>query len=194
MEAKGNTVERSVLSRINMFNQHVEEHKNWQRVNPFSHYNVRDVPKRSIQKDLYGTPPAGSLSERRAVQAQILSLQEILQLCELINENGERQSADEAAEVSIMFGVLFEMYDHISDKLLGTLLCARKHKYIDFEGETLFQGRDDKKGVRLLRPFEELRDGILNKIKSLRCILAEQPVEPVEPVKPVESVEPVEQP
>lgn len=78
------------------------------------------------------------------------------------------------------------MYNHISDKLLGTLLCARKHKYVDFEGETLFQGRDDKKAVRLLRPFEELRDGILSKIESLRCILAEQPVESVEPVEPVE--------
>ncbi|XP_023168068.1 actin-binding Rho-activating protein isoform X2 [Drosophila hydei] len=177
MEAESNT-EKSVLSRINLFNQHVEEHKKWQRINPFSHYNVRDMPKQRIHKDQYGTAPAGSLSEKRAIQAQILSLQEILQLCGLINENGERQSADETAEVILRFGELFEMYNHISDKLLGTLLCARKHKFIDFEGETLFQGRDDKQSIRLLHPFEELKESILSKIESLRCILAEPVKQP----------------
>lgn len=60
------------------------------------------------------------------------------------------------------------MYMQISDKLLGTLLCARRHKYIDFVGETLFQGRDDDEPVRLMQPYHELRPEILHKIETLR--------------------------
>lgn len=60
------------------------------------------------------------------------------------------------------------MYMQISDKLLGTLLCARRHKYIDFAGETLFQGRDDDEPVRLTQPYDELRSEILHKIETLR--------------------------
>ncbi|EDW70085.1 actin-binding Rho-activating protein [Drosophila virilis] len=177
MTAKESTGENSVSSRITLFNQQVEEHQQWQRINPFAHYSVRDMPKRSIHREFYGTPPAGSLSEKRALQAQVLSLQEILQLCELINENGEKTAADGTPEVSLTFGVLFEIYNHISDKLLGTLLCARKHKYIDFQGETLFQGRDDAQLVRLRHPFEELKSTILGKIENLRCITIVKPVE-----------------
>ncbi|EDV97660.1 actin-binding Rho-activating protein [Drosophila grimshawi] len=164
----------SVSSRITLFNNHVEEHMQWQRINPFAHCSVRDMPKRSIQKEQYGTAPAGSLSEQRALQAQVLSLQEILQLCELVNEKGGNDSTDETAEVSLKFGELFELYSHISDKLLGTLLCARKHNYVDFEGETLFQGRDDTQTVRLVRPFDQLRQDLVSKIESLRCISVEK--------------------
>ncbi|KAH8302861.1 hypothetical protein KR044_011330, partial [Drosophila immigrans] len=165
--------DNTVLSRIMLFNEHVKQHQQWQRINPFSHCSVKDMPKRSFVKDQYGTAPAGSLSEQRALQAQVISLQEILQLCELINEKCET----EGDEISLQFGELFELYNHISDKLLGTLLCARRHKYVDFAGETLFQGRDDAQHVRLLRPFEELRAEIADKIESLRCITVERPDE-----------------
>ncbi|KAH8372428.1 hypothetical protein KR093_011587, partial [Drosophila rubida] len=166
--------DNTVLSRITLFNEHVKQHQQWQRINPFSHYSVKDMPKRCFLKEQYGTAPPGSLSEQRALQAQVISLQEILQLCELINE---KCTASDGTEVSLPFGQLFELYNHISDKLLGTLLCARRHKYVDFEGETLFQGRDDAKHVRLLRPFEELRAEIADKIESIRCLTTERPVE-----------------
>ncbi|KAM8709798.1 hypothetical protein ACLKA7_016578 [Drosophila subpalustris] len=177
MAEQTNTEDNTVLSRISLFNEHVKQHQQWQRINPFSHYSVRDMPKPSFLKDQYGTAPPGSLSEQRALQAQVLSLQEILQLCELINEHCTRDQSNEVPEISIKFGELFEMYNHISDKLLGTLLCARKHKYIDFKGETLFQGRDDAEHVRLLRPFEQLRTEIVDKIESLSCTTVEGPVE-----------------
>lgn len=67
------------------------------------------MPKPSFLKDQYGSAPPGSLSEQRALQAQVLSLQEILQLCELINENGVRDSSNESPEVSLQFGELFEV-------------------------------------------------------------------------------------
>ncbi|ALC43005.1 CG2113 [Drosophila busckii] len=156
----------SVSSRISQFNQQAEQHAERQRINPFAHYNVRDAPKPNYIRGEYGQAPAGSLSEQRALQAQMQSLEEMLQLCELIDNQG--------VEDALHFGALFELYNHISDKLLGTLLCARKHKFVDFAGETLFQGRDDAQQVRLLRPFDELRAEILHKLEDLRCLCVER--------------------
>lgn len=34
---------------------------------------------------------------------------------------------------------LFQMYSAISDKCVGNLLSARKHGYVSFEGEMLYQ-------------------------------------------------------
>jgi hypothetical protein len=34
---------------------------------------------------------------------------------------------------------LLQIYTSISNKVVGVLLRARKHKFVDFEGETLFQ-------------------------------------------------------
>ena len=58
---------------------------------------------------------------------------------------------------SIQFGRLFEIYVRISNKLVGVLLRARKHGLVHFEGETLFQRRDDHVPVSLLRPSKEIR-------------------------------------
>ena len=58
---------------------------------------------------------------------------------------------------SIKFGRLFEIYVRISNKLVGVLLRARKHGLVHFEGETLFQGRDDDVRVSLLRPSKDVR-------------------------------------
>ena len=38
---------------------------------------------------------------------------------------------------------LFELYKVISSKVVGLLLRARKHGLVQFEGEMLYQGRDD---------------------------------------------------
>ena len=45
----------------------------------------------------------------------------------------------------------------ISNKLVGVLLRARKHGLVHFEGETLFQRRDDNVPVSLLRPSKDIR-------------------------------------
>lgn len=44
---------------------------------------------------------------------------------------------------SIQFGKLFEAYTKISNKLVGMLLRARKQGLVMFEGEMLYQRRDD---------------------------------------------------
>ena len=65
--------------------------------------------------------------------------------------------APAAAVCSIPFGRLFEIYVRISNKLVGVLLRARKHGLVHFEGETLFQRRDDHVPVSLLRPSKDIR-------------------------------------
>ncbi|XP_017057746.1 actin-binding Rho-activating protein [Drosophila ficusphila] len=165
----------SVSSRITLFNQQAEQHQNWMMINPFAHYNVSEMPKRSFPQEEYGRAPAGSLSEQRSLQASVRALEEILELCEMIQSSG--QDDPENGLKALTFGPLFELYNDISDKLLATLLGARKHGFVDFSGETLFQGRDDTVPVRLVRPFEELKAEILAKVADLRCIFTEKPEE-----------------
>lgn len=50
----------------------------------------------------------------------------------------------------IEFGRLFEIYNKISNKVVGLLLRARKHGLIDFAGEMLFQRRDDNVIIKIL--------------------------------------------
>lgn len=45
---------------------------------------------------------------------------------------------------------LFDRYIRISDKVVGILMRARKHGLVDFEGEMLWQGRDDHVVITLL--------------------------------------------
>ncbi|KAH8262032.1 hypothetical protein KR038_005951, partial [Drosophila bunnanda] len=166
----------SVSSRITLFNQAAEQHQNWMMINPFAHYNVSDMPKRSFGQDEYGKPPAGSLSEQRALQASVWALEQMLQLCEVIESNGEPDPDDQRLR-RLEFGHLFNLYSDISDKLMGTMLAARKNGFVEFNGETLFQGRDEIVPVRLLRPFQQLKTEILAKIEDLRCISTEKPLE-----------------
>lgn len=56
----------------------------------------------------------------------------------------------------------------ISDKLVGMLLRARKHKLVDFEGEVLFQRRDDHVPIILLKPMSEIKRIFEEKINIAR--------------------------
>lgn len=94
-------------------------------INPFAHYNVSDMPKRCFGQEEYGKAPAGSLSEQRALQANVRALEQILQLCEVIETNGEADPVDQSLK-RLEFGQLFNLYNDISDKLMGTMLAARK--------------------------------------------------------------------
>jgi len=44
---------------------------------------------------------------------------------------------------SISFGELFLAYESISDSLVGMMTRCKKRGHINYEGEMLFQGRDD---------------------------------------------------
>jgi len=51
---------------------------------------------------------------------------------------------------------------------VGILLRARKHKLVDFEGEMLYQRRDDNVPVFLLKPIKEIRSEMDAKIEDIK--------------------------
>ncbi|CAI9597224.1 unnamed protein product [Staurois parvus] len=69
------------------------------------------------------------------------------EMCLIIKEVGV-QGRD--GKIRVTFGRLFDRYVRISDKVVGILLRARKHGYLDFEGEMLWQGVHDNVIITLL--------------------------------------------
>lgn len=59
---------------------------------------------------------------------------------------------------SVIVSGVFQLWTVISDKLVGTMLRARKRGLIDFEGEMLFQRRDDDVIVSLVKPMNEINE------------------------------------
>lgn len=81
--------------------------------------------------------------------------EEILQLCQIIEKEG-KPLAD--GKVGVTFGFLFDAYENISENLVGLLRRARKQKYIDFEGEMLFQNKDEQVAIHLIKMPEEKQE------------------------------------
>ncbi|XP_031625362.1 actin-binding Rho-activating protein-like [Contarinia nasturtii] len=126
----------------------------------------------NIRKDNYGRPIAGSLTEARAQKANIHIYREMLQLCEIIDKRGYYQSEETPDLKVIPFGELFRIYTTISNKLVGVLLRARKHELVYFEGEILFQRRDDDVPIFMLKTIDEIKhtlNGIIEEIQSHAC-------------------------
>lgn len=100
----------------------------------------------------YGRPVEGSKTEKRGQQAAQLLFNEIKLLCDIIKKHGEK---GEDGKHWITFKELFEMYKVISNKVVGLLIRARKHGLVAFEGEMLYQKRDDATVITLLRDVHE---------------------------------------
>ncbi|KAK5973931.1 Actin-binding Rho-activating protein [Trichostrongylus colubriformis] len=121
-------------------------------------YSTNYVPKKfSKHSAEYGTPRPGTLTEMRAKKASKHIAKEMMYLCEVIRDYGYRSND---GRVKITFGKLFSVYQYISDKVVGMLLRARKHHMVEFEGEMLFQRRDEAVIITLLLSDEELERGI----------------------------------
>ncbi|XP_062255618.1 actin-binding Rho-activating protein-like [Platichthys flesus] len=134
-----------------------EQHQEYQKHNPFSH-DARPsgaVPQRG-QED-YGRPLQGSMTEQRGKDAHLRISTEVQELCEVIRNIGEPRDCEgegsscDGKSVRVEFGKLFEHYVNISNKLVGILLRARKQGLVDFEGEMLWQGKDDHVVITLLQ-------------------------------------------
>lgn len=69
-------------------------------------------------------------------------------MCSVIEEHGKPY---EGGLAEIKFGELFRLYQVISNKVVGVLIRARKHGFVEFEGEMLYQGRDDGVILRLVK-------------------------------------------
>ncbi|XP_011499633.1 PREDICTED: actin-binding Rho-activating protein-like [Ceratosolen solmsi marchali] len=154
----------SLGDRVAMFDQQANKHMTSQSKNPFS--SGLNLPKPTFSKEEYGRPAAGSLSDIRGRKASAHILKEVLELCDVIYQNGT-PCRDQPEILAISFGDLFNIYVHINDKLVGLLLRARKQKLIDFEGECLFQRRDDHVPIYLIKPIEEIRTTFRQKLEEM---------------------------
>ena len=154
----------SLSDKVAMFNQKANTHKDMQGKNPFT--SGLNLEKRKFSKDEYGRPVAGSLTDIRGRKAKAHILKEVVELCEIIYQEGT-PCRDQPEIIAITFGDLFNIYTHINDKCVGLLLRARKQKYIDFEGECLFQRRDDNVPIYLLKPIKEIRETLNQRLKEI---------------------------
>ena len=111
------------------------------------------TPQRNDKE--YGRPVAGSKTETRGRFAGAHISQEVKQLCQIILQMGEEQPDGTS---TVTFRGLFDRYIRISIKVVGMLLRARKQNLVHFDGEMLFQRRDDDVIITLLHMPEELEN------------------------------------
>ncbi|XP_008849733.1 actin-binding Rho-activating protein [Nannospalax galili] len=130
--------------------QWADEHIQSQKLNPFSEEFDYDLAMSTrLQKgdEGYGRPKEGSKTAERAKRAEEHIHREIMELCFVIRTMA-RHRRD--GKIQVTFGELFDRYVRISDKVVGILMRARKHGLVYFEGEMLWQGRDDHVVITLL--------------------------------------------
>lgn len=136
-------------SKVSLWQKRADEHQEKQLINPFSSWEGASHRAKLDKTDPnYGKPVEGSSTEHRGRQAGEHISGEIVELCRVISELGQRQSDN---TFIITFGQLFDAYTKISNKLVGMLMRARKQHLVEFEGEMLFQRRDDNVLIRCLR-------------------------------------------
>merc|ERR1712012_143279 len=101
----------------------------------------------------YGKPIPGSASDKRGQEYQRAVTMEVMGLCRIIFNHGFRLGN---GHTLMLFREIFDLYQSISNKVVGILARARKNRLIHFEGETLFQGQSDAINVTLLRNIADI--------------------------------------
>ncbi|XP_033011633.1 actin-binding Rho-activating protein [Lacerta agilis] len=127
-----------------------DEHMITQKLNPFSEefdYDLAMSTRLRKGDEGYGRPKEGTKTAERAKRAEDHIHREMKDMCFIIRTMA-RHRRD--SKIQVTFGDLFERYVRISDKVVGILMRARKHGMLDFEGEMLWQGRDDHVIITLL--------------------------------------------
>lgn len=127
-----------------------DEHVIVQKLNPFSEefdYELAMATRLQKGDEGYGYPKEGTKTAERAKRAEGHIHREMRDMCFIIRIMAQPQRD---GKIQVTFGDLFDRYVHISDKVVGILLRARKHGMLDFEGEMLWQGRDDAVLITLL--------------------------------------------
>ncbi|XP_062987117.1 actin-binding Rho-activating protein [Elgaria multicarinata webbii] len=127
-----------------------DEHVTMQKLNPFSEefdYEMAMATRLRKGDEGYGRPKEGTKTAERAKRAENHIHREMKDMCFIIRTMA-RHRRD--GQIKVTFGDLFDRYVRISDKVVGILMRARKHGMLDFEGEMLWQGRDDHVIITLL--------------------------------------------
>ncbi|KAK2508823.1 hypothetical protein MC885_021417 [Smutsia gigantea] len=131
--------------------QWADEHMQSQKLNPFSEefdYELAMSTRLHKGDEGYGRPKEGTKTAERARRAEEHIYREIMDMCFIIRTMACRRRN---GKIQVTFGDLFDRYVRISDKVVGILMRARKHGLVDFEGEMLWQGRDDHVVITLLK-------------------------------------------
>jgi hypothetical protein len=118
--------------------------------------------KNDLQFFLIHRPKAGSLTEFRGKKANVQIYKEMLELCQIIHENGHPVESDPQRS-EITFGELFDIYVYINNKVVGLLLRARKYELLTFEGECLFQKFHDHVPISLLHSLADIKKVLAEK-------------------------------
>uniref|UniRef100_A0A0N4ZEI8 Costars domain-containing protein n=1 Tax=Parastrongyloides trichosuri TaxID=131310 RepID=A0A0N4ZEI8_PARTI len=157
--------ENKLLNKSNSISDVMDKFKNLEIKEKES--SIRDVYssnykpiKLSKNDPEYGTPIPGTLTEMRAKKASKHIAKEMGIMCQVIEEYGTFNKS--IGQIQITFGELFNVYTYISDKVVGILLRARKHNMVHFDGEMLFQRRDEDKVITLLLDHDEIINAIKN--------------------------------
>ncbi|XP_013810115.1 actin-binding Rho-activating protein [Apteryx mantelli] len=127
-----------------------DEHIITQKLNPFSEEFDHELAMSTrLHKgdEGYGHPKEGTKTAERAKRAEAHIHREIRDMGFIIKTMAKPRHD---GKIQVTFGELFERYVRISDKVVGILMRARKHGLVDFEGEMLWQGRDDHIIITLL--------------------------------------------
>ena len=135
----------NISNRLAKWKNVEEEHRQKQLINPFSGWEGA-ATREKLDKDdpNYARPVEGSMTAIRGHMAGERISGEIRQLTAIMRQYAHRQTLpDGRVRYSVPFGKLFDMYAKISNKLVGILMRARKQGLVDFEGEMLWQRRDD---------------------------------------------------
>ncbi|NXX75474.1 ABRA protein, partial [Urocolius indicus] len=148
---KAHRTHSSVNSLKDRWQEWADQHIITQKLNPFSEefdHELAMATRLHKGDEGYGRPKEGTKTAERAKRAEAHIHREIRDLCFII-ESMARPRPD--GKIQVTFGELFERYVRISDKVVGILMRARKHGLVDFEGEMLWQGRDDNVIITLLK-------------------------------------------
>ncbi|OWR41117.1 hypothetical protein KGM_204828 [Danaus plexippus plexippus] len=183
----------SLTDLISAFDNKAQAHTELQKITAFSGSFDKNL-KPTFSKDEYGKPIPGSKTEYRGAEAQARVCTEMKELCEIINEYGKSpcksllppELKDATKVISfgelihiinlhLIYNILFQIYTVISDKLVGILLRTRKHQLTFFEGEVLFQKRDDDVPVFLMQPIGDIRAYCDNKALQARRSVSPMP-------------------
>ncbi|KFO72725.1 Actin-binding Rho-activating protein, partial [Cuculus canorus] len=148
---KAHRTDSPVNSLKDRWQEWADQHIITQKLNPFSdEFDHELAMSTRLHKgdEGYGRPKEGTKTAERAKRAEAHIHREIRDMCFII-ESMAKPRPD--GKIQVTFGELFERYVRISDKVVGILMRARKHGLVDFEGEMLWQGRDDNVIITLLK-------------------------------------------
>ena len=164
-------MEKSMQESKAMWQKRIDDHMVHRLVNPFSEFweegDREDYKERlrnhggnalSMLKKVdvkYGNPVAGSKTEKRGYRAKDFITNNIVDCCDVIKNLGQQQ---EDGTYTITFGELFKAYERINDKVVGLLVRARKHGFVEFPGEMLYQRQDEDVIIKMVKvpKFEDI--------------------------------------